>query len=201
MSTSPPVYDPITDAVTQANLSVLTESPALAMAHLYQTVSNSITKAMIEAAKEQYIAWQFAQAMEETGVAIIYSVDTTASTLFPKVTPDMVIGGILYSLTAPHGKRSLEATVAQVNDAIDNEPDAKVMAELKHSITAGIATALEAGVSKQHVCYSIHEACAGHDVSLLYPLLPGDELISGEDIEGYYLEMIARHRKLEAAGR
>lgn len=35
----------ITDAVTQANVKVIGEAPAMAMGNLYQTISNNVAKA------------------------------------------------------------------------------------------------------------------------------------------------------------
>lgn len=72
------VNSQITDAVTQANVKVVGEGPALAMGTVFQTMSHS-TGILFEnsvAASQQQNA--LSQAAANQGVMQIYSLDTTA---------------------------------------------------------------------------------------------------------------------------
>ncbi len=69
----------ITDAVTQTNVKVLGEAPAMAMGSLYQTAAQSIGLAMQNAVYAQQQMNVLAQAATTQGVALLYSVDTAAT--------------------------------------------------------------------------------------------------------------------------
>lgn len=72
------VNSQITDAVTQANLSVLGESPALALSNLYQATAHALANAAHNATHAQQQAIIAAQAATTSGVATLYSIDTAA---------------------------------------------------------------------------------------------------------------------------
>lgn len=57
------VNSQITDAVTQANVKVLADAPAMAMGSIYQTLAHSLGIAMENAAANQQSANQVAQAV------------------------------------------------------------------------------------------------------------------------------------------
>lgn len=72
------VNDQITDAVTQANVKVLGEAPAMAMGNLYQAMAHStgiLFQNAVSAQNQQNI---LAQAATTQGVMQIYSIDTVA---------------------------------------------------------------------------------------------------------------------------
>ncbi|SIT25128.1 MULTISPECIES: RebB family R body protein [Chryseobacterium] len=72
------VNDQITDAVTQANVKVLGEAPAMAMGNLYQAMAHStgiLFQNAVSAQNQQNI---LAQAATTQGVMQIYSIDTAA---------------------------------------------------------------------------------------------------------------------------
>ncbi|CAD7714918.1 hypothetical protein LMG31884_13670 [Xanthomonas hydrangeae] len=73
------VNDQITDAVTQTNVKVIGEAPAMSMGTIYQRMahSNGILFANAVAAQQQQNL--LAQAATNQGVMQIYSLDTTAS--------------------------------------------------------------------------------------------------------------------------
>ncbi|TKC86031.1 R body protein RebB-like protein [Trinickia terrae] len=78
MAQNTEVNSQITDAVTQANVNVLAQSPAMAMGSLFQTMAHS-TGVLFEntiSAQQQQNA--LAQAGANMGVMQIYSVDTMA---------------------------------------------------------------------------------------------------------------------------
>ncbi|MCY1660744.1 RebB family R body protein [Chryseobacterium sp. SL1] len=75
------VNDQITDAVTQANVKVLGEAPAMAMGNLYQAMAHStgiLFQNAVSAQNQQNI---LAQAATTQGVMQIYSIDTVADAI------------------------------------------------------------------------------------------------------------------------
>ncbi|MEI9989808.1 MAG: RebB family R body protein [Rhizomicrobium sp.] len=69
----------ITDAVTQANVKVLGDAPAMAMGSLYQALAHSTGILFENAAAAQQQLAITAQAATTQGVMQIYSVDTAAA--------------------------------------------------------------------------------------------------------------------------
>ena len=72
------VNDQITDAVTQANVKVLAESPAMAMGSLFQIASHSTGILFENAVSARQQQNTLNQAATNMGVMQIYSVDTMA---------------------------------------------------------------------------------------------------------------------------
>ena len=68
----------ITDAVTQANVKVLGDSPALSLSNLYQTISQSLSLSVQNAVMAQQQSNIVHQAATTQGVSLLYSVDTAA---------------------------------------------------------------------------------------------------------------------------
>lgn len=69
----------ITDAVTQANVKVLGDSPALALSNLYQAISQSMALAAGNAVTAQQQANVIHQAATTMGVTALYSLGTAAA--------------------------------------------------------------------------------------------------------------------------
>lgn len=69
----PAVNAQITDAVTQTNVKVLGEAPAVALASLYQTIGNSVSMAAANAVYSQHQANVLYQAATTMGVAKLLS--------------------------------------------------------------------------------------------------------------------------------
>ena len=69
----------ITDAITQANVKVVAESPAMAMGNLYQSLAHSTGILFENAVAAQQQQNTLAQAAANQGVIQIYSLDTTAA--------------------------------------------------------------------------------------------------------------------------
>jgi len=78
MALPTPVNGQITDAVTQANVKVLGEAPAMAMGALYQSLSHSTGILYENAVSSQQQLAIASQAATNQGVIQIYSVDTMA---------------------------------------------------------------------------------------------------------------------------
>jgi hypothetical protein len=68
----------ITDSVTQANVKVLGDSPALSLSNLYQAISQSLGLSAQNSVFAQQHANIIHQAVTTQGVNLIYSVDTEA---------------------------------------------------------------------------------------------------------------------------
>jgi len=78
MALPTPVNGQITDAVTQANVKVLGDAPAMAMGALYQSMSHSTGILYENAVSSQQQLAIASQAATNQGVIQIYSVDTMA---------------------------------------------------------------------------------------------------------------------------
>ena len=78
MALPTPVNGMITDAVTQANVKVLGDAPAMAMGAIYQSLAHSTGILSENAASSQQQLAIAAQAATNQGVIQIYSVDTMA---------------------------------------------------------------------------------------------------------------------------
>lgn len=73
------VNNQITDAVTQANVKVLGDAPAIAMANLYQATAQALANAAHNATTAQQQNNITAQAATVMGVATLYSIDTAST--------------------------------------------------------------------------------------------------------------------------
>ena len=72
----PLVAEQITDAVTQANVKVLAESPAMAMGTIYQALAHSTGMMFENSVNTQQSQNMLQQAATAQGVIQMYSVDT-----------------------------------------------------------------------------------------------------------------------------
>ena len=96
MALPTPVNGMITDAVTQANVKVLGDAPAMAMGSIYQALAHSTGILFENAASSQQQLAIAGQAATNQGVIQIYSVDTmagavAASKLAQSDTPDTLM--------------------------------------------------------------------------------------------------------------
>ena len=69
----------ITDAVTQTNVKVVGDAPAVATANFYQATSQALGNAAHNATLAQQNAATVLQATTTQGVALLYGIDTAAS--------------------------------------------------------------------------------------------------------------------------
>ena len=74
------VNDQVTDAVTQSNVKVLAEAPAMAMGSLYQSLAHSTGIMFENSVSAQQQATVLAQAVTTTCVAKLYSLDSNGVT-------------------------------------------------------------------------------------------------------------------------
>ena len=72
------VNNQITDSVTQANVEVLGDAPAMAMGNLFQASGQALSNAshnVTNALQQSYVT---AQAATTMGVTVLYAIDTAA---------------------------------------------------------------------------------------------------------------------------
>ncbi|WP_251040493.1 RebB family R body protein [Chryseobacterium paludis] len=72
------VNEQITDAVTQSNVKVVAESPAMALSNVYQTAAHSTGIMFENAVNNQNQQNILGQAATTQGITQIYSMDTVA---------------------------------------------------------------------------------------------------------------------------
>lgn len=92
-----PVNPQITDAVTQSNVKVVGEAPAMALSPLYQSVSHATSIMFQNAVTAQQQQNTLAQAATNQGVMQIYNLDTSAGA---KGTEAVAQAGIADNLTS-----------------------------------------------------------------------------------------------------
>jgi hypothetical protein len=73
------VNDQITDSVTQSNVKVLGDAPAIALGALYQATAQALANAAHNATTAQQQTNVTAQAATTMGVATLYSIDTAST--------------------------------------------------------------------------------------------------------------------------
>ena len=73
------VNNQITDSVTQSNVKVLGDGPAVAMGNLYQATAQALSNAAHNATTAQQQSNVTAQAATTMGVATLYSLDTAST--------------------------------------------------------------------------------------------------------------------------
>ncbi len=104
MAIPTPVNGMITDAVTQANVKVVGDAPAMAMGAIYQSLAHSTGILYENATSAQQQLAIAGQAATNQGVIQIYSVDTMAgSVATSKVAQSDVPDTLLALLTALRG--------------------------------------------------------------------------------------------------
>ena len=101
MAIPTPVNGQITDSVTQANVKVLGDAPAIALGAIYQALSHSTGILYENAVSAQQQLGICAQAATNQGVIQIYSVDTMADAVATsKIAKSDVPDNMLSLLTA-----------------------------------------------------------------------------------------------------
>lgn len=78
------VNSQITDSVTQVNVKVLGDAPAMAMGNLFQATAQALSNAAHNATSAQQQANIMAQAATTMGVATLYSIDTASTGMATK---------------------------------------------------------------------------------------------------------------------
>ena len=73
------VNSQITDSVTQANVKVLGDSPAMALSNLYQATAQALSNAAHNATTSQQQTNITAQAATTAGIAMLYALDTASA--------------------------------------------------------------------------------------------------------------------------
>ncbi|MEJ0025623.1 MAG: RebB family R body protein [Rhizomicrobium sp.] len=79
MAEPTPVDGVITDSLTQSNVTVLGDAPAIAMGNLYQATAQALANAAHNATSAQQQSNITAQAATTMGVSTLYSIDTAST--------------------------------------------------------------------------------------------------------------------------
>jgi hypothetical protein len=79
MSESKPDSSQVTDAISQDNVKVLGDAPAMAMGNLYQATAQALSNAAHNATDAQQQTNITAQAATTQGVALLYAIDTAST--------------------------------------------------------------------------------------------------------------------------
>lgn len=73
------VNSQITDSVTQANVKVVGEAPAIALGNLYQATAQALANAAHNATNAQQQSYVTMQAATTSGVATLYNIGTASN--------------------------------------------------------------------------------------------------------------------------
>lgn len=98
MAIPTPVNGQITDAVTQANVKVVGDAPAMAMGAIYQSLAHSTGILYENATSSQQQLAIAAQAATNQGVIQIYSVDTMAGAVATSKVAESDVPDVLLAL-------------------------------------------------------------------------------------------------------
>lgn len=146
------VNSQITDAITQANVKVIAESPAMAMGQIYQAMAYSTGILFQNAVAAQQQQNTLAQAAANQGVIQIYSIDTVAGAVATgKIAQSDVPDHMMSLLTALHasGGGAAKAMAVPETDAVtttDTATDAPAATE-QAGHGAGIAPQIRDAVT------------------------------------------------------
>lgn len=88
------VNDQITDSVTQANVKVLGDAPAIAMGNLFQASAQALANAAHNTTVAQQQTGITAQAATTMGVATLYSLDTASTGMATKAILTPTVKGL-----------------------------------------------------------------------------------------------------------
>lgn len=91
------VSDQITDSISQTNVKVIGEAPAMAMGSIYQSMAHSTGILFENAVSAQQQQNSLSQAAANQGVMQIYSLDTTAAA---GATESLAQSGVVDNLTS-----------------------------------------------------------------------------------------------------
>jgi len=128
MPDSTTVNPQITDAVTQANVKVLGEAPAMAMGAIYQTMAHSTGILFENAVAAQQQQNVLAMAAANQGVMQIYTLDTTAAAgagekVGQSDVPDNMLA-LLTALRAAPAAKAIASPQTVPGEAADDAPSA-----------------------------------------------------------------------------
>ena len=191
------VNDQITDSVDQANERIFENGPLVLRENLAIAIYQVLDNASEEATTAQQNAATMAQAAVAQGVSILYAIDTATTGVSQKqnlaveshvdfsVTAEMIEGHIYSRLDSPQGKEDIKRAVQQAN-AGSGVSNHNAMNAARAAIVQAIQAALDEGMSKQSICYVLHEVAFDMGISMLYPFETDDHPVTEEQIRDYY---------------
>jgi len=114
------VNDQVTDSVTQSNVKVLADAPAMAMGTLYQATAQALSNAAHNATTAQQQAAVTAQAALTQGISTLYSIDTASAAVQFDETNTAVAKAVDNGDSAK-GKRTESDQPQKAHEAIDHD--------------------------------------------------------------------------------
>jgi Killing trait len=150
----------ITDAVTQANVKVLADAPAMAMGAIYQSIAHSVGILLENAVTAQQQQSIIAQAAATQGVVQIYSLDAASDSAATAKIAQTGVADNLTSLLA--ALNTLKPAGRKANAVAETVPAAETPAA---ELVQGIANQIEAAVefSNDAVLGNVHDFVSGLD--------------------------------------
>lgn len=130
----------ITDAVTQANVKSVAESPAIAMGSIYQSLAHATGLLFENAVSQQQQQNALAQAAANQGIMQIYSLDTAAAGASARVAGDADTAAPLDA-----ARKAVSQISGQITDAVNFSLDKTLL----HSgdVAYGVRAAADALVA------------------------------------------------------
>ena len=180
----------ITDAVTQANVNVLGDAPAMAMAQIYQTLAHSTGILFENAVAAQQQQNALAQAAVAQGIEQLYAIDTAA--------PGVATGHVGAGPEALHAT-ALHATAA-VNAATPSpaQSQSSMYAQIKDAVKFANETTLGNGRAFIHALHaSVDEMAAAIEAA---NRVSQDNMLRTLQTAAYAAAMAAMIRAPEKAG-
>lgn len=134
------VNSQITDSITQANVKVLGEAPAMAMGSIYQSLAHSTGILFENAVAAQQQQNTLAQAAANMGVMQIYSLDTTAAAGATEKIAQTGIADNLTSLLAVLNAFRMQASPKAMAAAPESTADTATAATAEVAVAPAAAT-------------------------------------------------------------
>lgn len=110
------VNDQITDSVTQTNVKVLGDAPAMALGSLYQATAQALATAALNATSAQQQLNITAQAATTMGVATLYSLDTASAGKATEAILNGAVNGLSASAPPVASETDKASSEAQAGD-------------------------------------------------------------------------------------
>jgi alpha-beta hydrolase superfamily lysophospholipase len=131
------VNNQITDSITQSNVKILADAPAMAIGSLYQATTQALANAAHNATTAQQQAAITLQAALTQGISTLYSIDTTSTAAqFEKTNP------IEAKATSPVDASNAAKEAPQAQKTTDKYPssDSTQSAEIENAAEQQIET-------------------------------------------------------------
>lgn len=166
MSFPTSVNDQITDSVTQSNVKVLGEAPAMAMGNLYQATAQALSNAAHNATNHQMQAGVTLEAATTQGVVQLYSVDTASTGAATKAILGDDEHGSASNAKIASAATDLEETITRATAAVKEQSDAPASA-INKEIEDAVKFTLESNLGSADAFHHAVRAVMSADAASL----------------------------------